>query len=229
MSIREIKEMVMRTASHLEQAEQKLTIAFMGASQHNNLSFMLIGCLPIFGQDFQLDIRNSSVIQYVTQLGGVHLQPSFNFNGLERQLGGRDISSIQLRRNGLILLKRILPSHVAGAPVQNYRPVTADVFLRRFVKDSANIYTNASLNGPFLLGMKSCLNAQTQSLYPSAGYGEEEGGGAVPPADYPFPMMQADNLIEIDRITRPLCDQVHQMFGRKESPCFNGEGVWVYD
>jgi hypothetical protein len=29
-----------------------------------------------------------------------------------------------------------------------------------------------------------------------------------------FPIVQADNLLDVDRVIRPLCDQTHQMFGR---------------
>jgi hypothetical protein len=39
-------------------------------------------------------------------------------------------------------------------------------------------------------------------------------------------VMEADNLIEIDRVIRPLCDQAHQMFGRRSSPNFNSDGAW---
>jgi hypothetical protein len=66
-----------------------------------------------------------------------------------------------------------------------------------------------------------------QSLYPSAGIpGAEDHGGRIEAGDYPFPVVEADNLIEIDRITRPLCDQAHQMFGRRSSPYFNANGSW---
>jgi hypothetical protein len=45
--------------------------------------------------------------------------------------------------------------------------------------------------------------------------------------DFSFPAMQADNLTDIDKIIRPLCDQAHQTFGEDASPSFNAEGVWI--
>jgi hypothetical protein len=39
--------------------------------------------------------------------------------------------------------------------------------------------------------------------------------------------MQIDDLIDIDRILRPICDQVHQLFGKEGSSSFNADGVWI--
>jgi hypothetical protein len=66
----------------------------------------------------------------------------------------------------------------------------------------------------------------TQSLYPSGIPGAKDHGGQIGAGNFPFPVMEADNLVEIDRITRPLCDQAHQMFGRPASPFFDRNGVW---
>jgi hypothetical protein len=55
----------------------------------------------------------------------------------------------------------------------------------------------------------------------------EEPGGMISSGNYPFPVVQADNLLDVDKVIRPLCDQAHQMFGRKSSPYFNPEGIWI--
>jgi hypothetical protein len=224
MDIREIKEMVMRTASHLEQAEQKLSTTF-GEWVPQNEPYLLIACIPIFGQDFLLNINNPRVVHDLGQFNGFFLQPRYTFNGLERQLRGGEASVVEVRRNGLIYLKKALPI-VGGLQVQNFRPIAIDLILRRFVSDCAVIYTNASLNGPFLISMMLHFGMQVQSLYPNVN-NEDEPGGAVRPGDYPFPMVQADNLIDVDKVIRPLCDQAHQMFGRNGSPCFNAAGNWT--
>jgi len=225
MDIREIKEMVMRTASHLEQAEQKLSAAFRDIVRQND-PYLLIACIPIFGQDFLLNINNPRVVHDVTQFNGVFLQPRYTFNGLERQLRAGESSAVEIRRNGLIYLKKALPI-VGGLQVEDFRPIAIDLIIRRFVRDCAVIYTNASLNGPFLISMKLLVGMQVQSLYPNAN-NEDEPGGAIRPGEYPFPMVQADNLIEIDKVIRPLCDQAHQTFGRNGSPCFDEGGNWIY-
>jgi hypothetical protein len=36
-----------------------------------------------------------------------------------------------------------------------------------------------------------------------------------------------DDLSDVDRLIRPLCDQAHRMFGLEGSPSFNDEGVWT--
>ena len=54
----------------------------------------------------------------------------------------------------------------------------------------------------------------------------EELGGKTGSGSYSFPVVQADNFLDVDRVIRPLCDQAHQMFGRDSSPYFTAEGVW---
>jgi hypothetical protein len=49
----------------------------------------------------------------------------------------------------------------------------------------------------------------------------------VPPGDFRFPFMQIDELVNINRILKPFCDQVHQMFGKEASPSFNANGDWI--
>jgi hypothetical protein len=66
----------------------------------------------------------------------------------------------------------------------------------------------------------------TCGYFPGVIPGGEEPGKTIWPGSYPFPVMQADNLLDIDRVIRPLCDQAHQMFGRDASPYFNAHGVW---
>jgi hypothetical protein len=49
----------------------------------------------------------------------------------------------------------------------------------------------------------------------------------VEAGDYRFPSVQIEDLAAMDRIIRPLCDQAHQMFGRKASPNFKVDGVRI--
>jgi hypothetical protein len=88
------------------------------------------------------------------------------------------------------------------------------------------VYTAGSISGPFLISIMLRTVNNTQSLYPSRIPGAEENGGVVAAGDYRFPVVQADDLLDIDKITRPLCDQAHQMFGRDASPFFDANGVW---
>jgi hypothetical protein len=229
MDIREIKEMVMRTASRLEISEGKLGEALHSFQRQNDLPYLLVGCIPVFWQDFFLDVRKQEVIQAVSQFSlgrGNIVQPTYTFNGLQRQITQGEDSTVQIRRDGLIVLnKRLHAARNAGGG-QDFRPSEIDLTLRRFVTDSSVVYTAASIRGPFLISMMLRTVNNTQSLYPSVIPGAEESGGVVAAGDYRFPVMQADDLLDIDRITRPLCDQAHQMFGRDASPFFDADGVW---
>jgi hypothetical protein len=90
-----------------------------------------------------------------------------------------------------------------------------------------DVYGEAGLNGPFLIGMmlrtRSALKRITSDIVP----GSSKQAGLVQPGDYPFPIVQADNIIDTDRIMQPLCDQAQQMFGIVSSPNCDDKGAWT--
>ena len=89
---------------------------------------------------------------------------------------------------------------------------------------SAEVYTAATISGPFLLTMMLKTANETLSAYPMVGMPQAiEFGGTIAAGNYLFPAMQAESLVDVDRMIRPLCDQAHQMFGRDSSPCFNAD------
>jgi len=229
MDVREIKEMVMRTASRMEEAERKLGDAFLKMPRQDDSPHLLIGCIPVFWRDFLVDVRNEQVINSVGRfdfLTPPHFrQPSYNFTGLERPVHDA-ISAVQVHRNGLVVLnRRFQTGQAAGA--QTFFPTAIDGILRKFLLRTADVYGAAGIGGPYLISMMlRALNA-LRGTYEGPSPELNEEGGLIPRGDYPFPIMQADNLFELDRIMRPLCDQAHQMFGREASPLFNRDGAWV--
>ncbi len=93
MDVREIKEMVMRTASRIEEAQDKLNseLEMMTAKEpHPNTPPTIgIGVIPVFWQHFMVDIKRREVIHTVSEFNlgyGNHLQPTYNFNGLVGKL-----------------------------------------------------------------------------------------------------------------------------------------------
>ncbi len=231
MDVREIKEMVMRTASRLEEAQVKLSQSLESIGlgpQPNNAPTIVMGTIPVFWQNFMVDVRNRDVIHTVSEfhLGyGNFLEPSYNFNGLVRQIVAHEDSFVQIQRDGIILLgKRLDLARVGGT--FSIRPTAIDIILRTFVGHCSAVYTAAAIAGPFLLTMLLRTPQNISGLFPSYIPGAEEQGALISLGDYPFPVVQADNLLEIDRVIRSLCDQAHQMFGRRASPYFNAEGVW---
>lgn len=233
MDVREIKEMVMRTASRLEEAQDRLLQSVEATKPvvplPNGGPCIIIGTIPVFWENFMVDVQNRDVIQSVSQfhLGfGNFLQASYNFNGLVRQIVQHEDSFVQVRRDGTILLnKRLDLSRVGGTLC--IRPTAIDIILRAFVGQCVTVYTTAGITGPFLLTMMLHTVQNLAGLFPSEIPGAEQQEGLIGLGDYPFPVMQADNLLEVDRVIRPLCDQAHQMFGRMASPYFNAEGVWI--
>ena len=61
MDVREIKELVMRTASRFEQAEQMLRSAFLGVPRMVIFLILMVGVIPVFWRDFMVDLRNEDV------------------------------------------------------------------------------------------------------------------------------------------------------------------------
>jgi hypothetical protein len=229
MDVREIKEMVMRTASRLEEAEDKLSRSLAGAYNENEPCSVLIGCVPVFWHDFMVDIRKPEVIQAVSRFNLGHgnvVQPTYNFNGLQRRIVANEDSFVQLHRDGMIILnKRLVTIHQGGRVY--IRPTAIDIILRAFVGQCSEVHTTVPVAGPFLLTMLFRTETEKSSLYPMAGVpAAEEQGGIIAPGSYPFPVLQADNFLDLDRVIRPLCDQAHQMFGRDSSPYFDDDGVW---
>jgi len=231
MDIREIKEMVMLTASRLEDAEVKLSKALRSVQPPDLVCSLVVGTIPVFWRNFMVDIQNEQVIQSVSQFHLGHhnvRQPTYNFNGLERKLVANSDSVVQVHRDGMIVLHWRLPLYREGER-EGLPPTGIDVVLRAFVQRCADVYRAAAINGPFLLTMVLKVANDTVSFYPMVGIPQAvEPGGTIPAGSYAFPVVQAENLIDVDKLIRPLCDQAHQMFGRDSSPCFDGDGVWCF-
>ena len=235
MDVRELKEMVMRTASRLEDAKNKLIGTLEGMPQPNASPTISIGSLPVFWQNFMVDVQDHRVIQTVSEFHigyGNFLQPAYNFDGLVRQIVAHEDSFVQVDRDGGITLHKRLDLASSNGASSNgavfIRPTAIDVILRAFVGHCSVVYAAAGIVGPFLLTMLLRVPPPNNlsALFPSRIPGAEEQGGLVRPDSYPFPVMQTDNFVELDKVIRLLCDQAHQMFGRRSSPFFNADGVW---
>ena len=226
--VREIKEMVMRTASRLEGAQEKLRqsrFLFNPADRREGRPTLVIGTIPIFWENFMVDIQKPEVIETVTRfhLGdGNYDQPSYDFYGLQRTIKSGEDSAVYVQRDGTIILNKRLREGIDG---QNryLQPTEIDRTLKAFVQRCSEVYAAAGITGPFLLTILLRIVNPTVGRY-AASLGEEQSGYVIP-RDYHFPIMQTDNLVDVDRVIRPLCDQAHQMFGHACSPFFEGNGV----
>ena len=232
MDVREIKEMVMRSASRMEKAEQMLSKVLLEMPRQDDSPYLVIASIPVFWRDFMIDVCNGAVRQaasgFTLSDQREYIPPSYNFTGLERRIRQDDNSTVQVRRNGLIVLNWRVPTQAQDVRgTHRFFPLAIDLVLRKFVVRAAAVYAAAGISGPYLLSIMLRARNALRGIYPGIVPNEDVEAEIIAPMDYPFPIMQADNLIEIDKVTRPLCDQAHQMFGRGASSNFGREGGWI--
>lgn len=229
LSVREIKELTMRTASHLEQAKVALSGAFAQVTLAEQRPYLIVGIVPVFFEDFLIDLRDEGLIQVVRTFGraalGEWVSLSFSFDGIERR-GDRFDHLVQFRRNGLLRVSQQVP-WIPREGTDEVGPVGIDHLLRLVLAQAPQVYEAAGIGPPYLASVTLRIPRELTGVYPAVGGMGEEHTLPVQPGEYQFPMMQIDDLVHIDRILRPFCDQVHQMFGREGSPSFKSDGVWT--
>jgi len=235
MNVREIKELVMRTANRLQEAKGILKNAFLEVLRLPNLPYLMIGIIPIFFEDFLIDVRRIEIHRSVGNFSRVepprYQDPIYSFDGIERR-EDREEYTVRFCRNGLLtsscqLLVR-LGNPISNLPIPDAFVLTfIDVQLRRFMMRAKVVYETAGISPPFLLGMTLRTQRPLVGAYAGLGGFGEEHTEPVPARDYVFPFMEVDDLSVTDRIIRPLCDQAHQLFGREGSPSFNAAGAWT--
>jgi hypothetical protein len=233
MNVREIKELVMRTTSRLQEAQEMLKSSFFQVARPNDSPYLIIGVAPVFSEDFLVDIRNAGVVRAVGDFSRAaqpeYRDPIYTFDGLERR-ENRSEHTVKLRRNGLLSASLQIPLRppLAGAECQHILiPTAVDVHLRRFVPRATAVFEASGVGAPYILGMVLRTQRPLVGAYADVrGLGEQHTE-PIPAGDYMFPYMQVDDLSQTDRVIRPFCDQTHQMFGKDASPSFNADGAWV--
>jgi hypothetical protein len=235
LSVREIKELAVRTASRLEQAKEHLQDAFFNVVRQPRLPYLVIGMAPVFLDDFLVDVRAHTVQRAVAEFSRTqraqYQEPRYTFDGLERREQQSDYV-VALRRNGLLTMSQQLPLQPPQPGDAGNQPAffmtAADLLLRRFVPKASAVYEAATVGAPYLLGMMMRIQEPLVGAY--AAEDLPAGHYRTPPVaggDYRFPFTQIDDISSVDKIIRPLCDQAHQMFGREGSPSFNEQGAWI--
>jgi hypothetical protein len=232
MTVREIKDLVMKTASRLQQAEDLLQESFLEVARPTSLPYLVIGIIPAFFADFLIDVRGESVRRAAALFNRAG-QPAYGnvdyvFDGLERRENAYEFT-VRLRRNGLVNASLQLPvRQIAGAGNGHILyPASIDGHLRSFVLRSTAVYEAAGVDAPYVLGMVLRLQEPLVGGYAAMGGLGEVHTPPIPARDYRFPCMTVDDLSSTDAVIRPFCDQAHQMFGREGSPSFDAEGVWI--
>ena len=233
MTVREIKELAMRTASSLEQAKSALQEAMWGVTRRANSPYLIMAMIPVFFDEFMVDVRAEAVRLAVGNFsrgdGGMYRNPNYSFHGLERREDQFD-HVVSFRRSGLLCASAQLPllgPEAARAEEGDVFPMTGiDLSLRQFILGARRVYEAAGISGPYVMGMVLRVQRPLTGSYAGDGnlrYNAEQ----IPTNDYRFPFVEIDDLGAVDSIIRPLCDQAHQMFGREGSPSFGTAGEWI--
>lgn len=228
MSVREIKEIVMRTASRLQQAEEALTKSLPRGPRGFDTPELTAAMIPVFSDDFLVDVRSQAVGRAVSyfsrgnqdEFGATH----FTFDGLERR-ENRSGYVVRFQRNSLLGSSMPLPLY-RQQDRHVFHIAAIDVFLRNFVRRARRAYQAANVAAPYLLTMLLRVQRPLHGIYGGADnlpYETEPVGVN----DYAFPFMEIDDLSNPEKIIRPLCDQAHQLFGREGSPSFNQDDEWI--
>jgi hypothetical protein len=112
LSVREIKELVMRTASRLQQAEERLKEAFAQVERPTDEPYLLVGLVPVFSDDFLVDVRGDGIRMAVGNVSRTSTarfsDPLFNFHGIERRENQYE-HKVLFSRSGLLLCSQKLP------------------------------------------------------------------------------------------------------------------------
>ncbi|MCI0351449.1 MAG: ATP-binding protein [Acidobacteriales bacterium] len=228
LDVREMKEMVMRTASQLERADNLLKYSLANEPRLEDAAVLLIGVVPIFYSDFMVEIANQATHD---AFGRFHIRtglanffnPQYSFDGLTRSTAnGNDVS--KLGRNGLIRSRLALSRMIAARDALLFRILDVDRLLRNFVTRTADLCHSLNFAGPLLL--RASLHTP-RPLQPMDRDGLPEGEPIL--AGYwEAPTIQISNIGDAwEKSARPLCDFFHQMFGFRRSPYFDGLGGWV--
>jgi len=228
MDVREIKELVLRTASKLAEAEAKLNELFDVRTGPEPRLF--VACIPVFWRNFSINLRDSKLEKTVALFSlnepADFLSPTYTFEGLKRWIPAH--SHVVVGRDGLIFLHFLLNmSFVEGGAYYEIHPRNIDFILRRFLRRARDVYASAGINGPFLLkAMLHVRGGPFVGVYSDGVPGFDARSERLAAGPYKFPTVQADSLADLDATMFPICEQVHQTFGRASSPSFSPHGVW---
>ena len=230
MDLREIKEQTMRAASQFERAE-RLLVREMVLQSPASPPVLFAAQLPIFYRDFLVDITQENILREIRTFDVSrrnppdYVEPTYEFSGLKRLSTGRQVT---LHRNGMLTIRANIPGN-QPENAQNhwlFELATIDVLMYGFANRAKQLYLNAELYSPaiFAVQILSVVN-----LYGRWNRGMEEQSVSMN-ADqrFIFPFVEIRNPADdVEGTIRPICDHIHQMFGRTRSSSFGADGHWI--
>ena len=222
LSASEIKDLVMRTASQLSVVEESVQSAtwFGAVGARDEGPLLNIAIRPVFAGNFSVDLRSEAIRNAfsafdVTGMGRrTFAQASFSAHGITRQVNPH--STLTLAHNGLLKLSMQLHSALANDGLR-FAALSADLYIRGLALGSSSLFQLAGLSGPAVLGASMAIAQGAVAVYE-----DHFDEVAIPAGVHNFPTVLLDALSDaIGERVRPLCDLIHQSFGRPESPAFS--------
>jgi tellurite resistance protein len=228
MNAREIKELVMRTASQSEKAETMVNSAVQVTEWSDRSPLLVAALLPVFSSNFCVDLQSSDVrnafahLSVNTQPDEYVPQPNYTVDGLSKRAFRN--GTLSLGHNGLLKLFGSVPSGFNETHAMSvFMPTAIDIFLRGLVIGAEKVLAAAGLGAPVLLQVSLLVR---QSFYPK--YSDWDDPIKLPPRDHYFPSIALTAIGPgAETQIKPLCDHIHQAFGRVGSPSFDAEGNWI--
>lgn len=242
MDVREIKELAMTTASQQERAEQALykTLEFVARSGQGNDIVIGMGMMPVFSRDFLINLSSNHMVDAVRRFSIFPREESYpsiqyTYGGLKRSDDGKFSSyppeTMKLRRNGPISLRTNVPLKVSlqEAETPSFYPVVIDRLIRRFISRAKELYALAELSGPDVLGVQVSIPPNFVALYEISRVPiyQDRPINVGAQNRYYGPLIIDDLSGPPEKLMAPICHHIHQTFGQKGSPCFDGGGNWI--
>jgi hypothetical protein len=226
----EIKDMVMRTASRIDEVEEEILRALSREVDEHEYPTLTVALIPVFTRNFAFDFRRQDVVDALARMDLIaqgrndYIQPNFGLDGLSRRgmAGGTNVS---LSHNGLVRLTVKMPG-LTNEAIRSFNPLTADLYIRGIARGCEPIFATANLNAPALLGVALHVPHEAITNY---GNGFFDGGNQVQPFSKIYPSLLLESIgAAVDPQIRPLCDLLHQSFGEPHSSAFDENGNWIH-
>ena len=225
MDVREIKELSVRATSQLERAEAVVK-SILSVGTLPGEPTLIVSLVLVFFKDFLVNVKDPTIYQafgnfHMSMKGSNFTAPVYTLDGLRRS---STRFPVELGRRGTIALRAVIATAPNSPPgTFHFYANAIDVILRAFMKRAQILCQAAAIPPPLLLG-SAIATPQTLAAMYAAGTPEAQIGAGI----HLLPLPEIGNLFEPgDKIIRPLCDVVHQMSGKKESPCFGPGASWV--
>jgi len=225
LSIREVKDMVMRTQAQRSDAEQALRGFIERFDSIQDRPFQIRAAIsPLFFSEYSVDLTRGSVASWIDKLCRYGERPSSGFgaytaDGLGKDLGNGHVVTVS--RSGAVFLRMAMRGGRRETVPQFY-PKAFDPAIVQFARQCGELFNSYPIGGPFLLAASFKSSIAHETAYTEWDFGETW----KEPCTLVMPAIEVDDLIHPESQIKPLLDSFHQAWGKRSSPFFTDAGEW---